>query len=281
VTLIGGQLLALLVIVALQQLLSNADLKAWGWRIPFAIGAVAALVAMFLRRTLEETASAESMQRKEAGSLRGLMPHLRAFLIVLGLTAGGSLFFYTFTTYMQKYLVNTVHMGADVASRLMTVALVIYMLMQPAFGALSDRIGRKNSVLCFAVLGAIAAVPLMTWIGEANSALAAGALIVVGLIIASFYTAVSGVVKAEMFPPEIRSLGVGLSYALANAMFGGTAEYVALWFKSAGVETYFFWYVAFMLVIATIAVLAMPDLRRRGYLDGDGSMGEGKTGAAT
>lgn len=281
VTLIGGQLLAVLVIVALQQLLSNADLKAWGWRIPFAIGAVAALVAMFLRRTLEETASAESMQRKEAGSLRGLVPHLRAFLIVLGLTAGGSLFFYTFTTYMQKYLVNTVHMGADVASRLMTVALVIYMLMQPAFGALSDRIGRKNSVLCFGVLGAIAAVPLMTWIGEASSALVAGALIVVGLIIASFYTAVSGVVKAEMFPPEVRSLGVGLSYALANAMFGGTAEYVALWFKSAGVETYFFWYVAFMLVIATIAVLAMPDLRRRGYLDGDGSMGEGRTGAAT
>ena len=113
----------------------------------------------------------------------------------------------------------------------------------------------------------------MTWIGQASSAVTAGALVLVGLIIASFYTSVSGVIKAEMFPPEVRSLGVGLSYALANAMFGGTAEYVALWFKSSGIETYFFWYVAFMLLIATVAVLAMPDLRRRGYLEGDGKMG--------
>ena len=273
VTLIGGQLLALLVIVLLQQVLPLEAIKAWGWRIPFAIGAVAALVALFLRRTLEETASSESMRHKEAGSLRGLIPHRRAFLIVLGLTAGGSLFFYTFTTYMQKYLVNTVHMPTATASTLMTVVLVVYMVVQPAFGALSDRIGRKLCVLCFAGLGALGAVPLMTLIGRATDATEAGALILVGLLIASFYTSVSGVVKAEMFPPEVRSLGVGLSYALANAMFGGTAEYAALWFKSVGVEAYFFWYVAAMLCVSLVAVLAMPDLRRSGYLEGDGWIG--------
>lgn len=270
VTLIGGQLLALLVLVLLQQVLSADEIRAWGWRVPFVLGALAAVVALFLRRTLEETASSESMQHKEAGSLRGLVPHRRAFLIVLGLTAGGSLFFYTFTTYMQKYLVNTVQMPAATASTVMTVVLVVYMVVQPAFGALSDRIGRKNAVLCFCVLGVLGAVPLMTLIGRATSATETGALILVGLLIASFYTSVSGVVKAEMFPAEVRSLGVGLSYALANALFGGTAEYVALWFKSVGVETYFFWYVAAMLCISLASVLAMPDLRQRGYLEGDG-----------
>src|SRR5262249_45829610 len=110
VTLIGGQLLALLVLIILQALLSADELKAWGWRIPFVIGAVAAVVAMYLRRSLAETASQESMHAKEAGSLLGLWHHKRAVILVLAFTMSGSLYFYTFTTYMQKYLVNTAQM---------------------------------------------------------------------------------------------------------------------------------------------------------------------------
>src|SRR5271166_634500 len=109
VTLIGGQLLALLVLGLLQSVLSTDQLKGWGWRIPFLVGAMTALVAMYLRRSLAETASEQTMHSKEAGSLAGLLPHRRAVLMVLAFTMGGSLFFYTFTTYMQKYLVNTVH----------------------------------------------------------------------------------------------------------------------------------------------------------------------------
>ncbi|MFL5200025.1 MAG: MFS transporter, partial [Microvirga sp.] len=140
VTLIGGQLLALLVLMVLQLALSTEALRAWGWRIPFVIGALAAIVAMYLRRSLEETASAESMHRKEAGSLVELLHHKRALLLVLAFTMGGSLYFYTFTTYMQKYLVNTAHMDPKTVSTIMTGALVLFMCMQPAFGALSDRI---------------------------------------------------------------------------------------------------------------------------------------------
>ena len=143
VTLIGGQLLALLVLAILQAVFTADELKAWAWRIPFVIGALAAIVAMFLRRSLAETASEESMHNKEAGSIVGLLRrHPRAVLIVLAFTMGGSLFFYTFTTYMQKYLVNTAHMDARVVTYVMTVVLILYMLMQPLFGALSDRIGR-------------------------------------------------------------------------------------------------------------------------------------------
>jgi metabolite-proton symporter len=273
VTLIGGQLLALLVLAVLQALLTTDELKAWGWRIPFVIGALAAVVAMYLRRSLAETASEETMHNKEAGSVVGLVRHHpRAVLIVLAFTMGGSLYFYTFTTYMQKYLVNTAHMAATTVTFVMTTALIVFMLLQPAFGALSDWIGRKSNMILFSGLGMLTAVPLLILIGRVSSPYSALILVLLTLMIASFYTSISGVVKAELFPPEVRALGVGLTYAIANAMFGGTAEYVALWLKSAGHEQWFFWYVAGMVAIAFAASLIMPDTRKYGYLEGTGQI---------
>ena len=273
VTLIGGQLLALLVLAMLQALLTNDELTAWGWRIPFLIGAVAAIVAMYLRRSLAETASEAAMHSKEAGSLTGLWRHHpRAILIVFAFTMGGSLYFYTFTTYMQKYLVNTAHMDARVVTFVMTVVLVIYMLLQPVFGALSDRIGRRNNMILFTALGALAAPPIIFMLAGVSSPAAALLLVLAALTIASFYTSISGVVKAELFPTQVRALGVGLTYAIANAMFGGTAEYVALWLKSAGRESWFAWYVAGMVAIGLAAALIMPDTRKYGYLEGSGQV---------
>jgi MHS family alpha-ketoglutarate permease-like MFS transporter len=271
VTLIGGQLLALLVLAVLQALLTSEQLKAWGWRIPFAIGAIAAIVAMYLRRSLAETASEEAMHNKEAGSLLGLIRHHpRAVLLVLAFTMGGSLYFYTFTTYMQKYLVNTAHMAPTIVTYVMTIVLIVYMLLQPAFGALSDRIGRKNNMILFTGLGMLCSVPLLYRLGTVSSAYTAFLLVLIGLVIASFYTSISGVVKAELFPTEVRALGVGLSYAVANAAFGGTAEYVALWLKSAGREQWFAWYVAGIVALGFAASLLMPDTRKYGYLEGTG-----------
>ena len=273
VTLIGGQLLALLVLAMLQALLTNDELTAWGWRIPFLIGALAAIVAMYLRRSLAETASEAAMHSKEAGSLTGLWRHHpRAILIVFAFTMGGSLYFYTFTTYMQKYLVNTAHMDVRVVTFVMTVVLVIYMLLQPVFGALSDRIGRRNNMILFTALGALAAPPIIFMLAGVSSPAAALLLVLAALTIASFYTSISGVVKAELFPTQVRALGVGLTYAIANAMFGGTAEYVALWLKSAGRESWFAWYVAGMVAIGLAAALIMPDTRKYGYLEGSGQV---------
>src|SRR5947209_14572885 len=269
VTPIGGQLLAVLVVVIVLQFLSEAEIKAWGWRIPFFIGAATAVIAFYLRRSLEETSSTETRQRKEAGSLAAIFRHhTRAFVIVLGFTAGGSLIFYTFTTYMQKYLVNTAGMDAKTASTLMTLALLIYMLLQPVFGAISDHIGRKNSMICFSSLAVLATVPLLTALGRVADPYAAFGLVLLGLAIISFYTSISGLVKAELFPTEVRALGVGFSYAVANALFGGTAEYVGLWFKSAGQEFWFAWYVTALCAVALVASLSMPDTRKRGYLEG-------------
>jgi metabolite-proton symporter len=268
VTLIGGQLLALLVLVLLQATLSTDQLKSWGWRIPFLIGALTAIVAMYLRRSLAETASEADMHNKEAGSLAGLLHHKRAVLTVLAFTMGGSLYFYTFTTYMQKYLVNTAHMAATTVSGIMTGALVIYMLLQPVFGALSDRIGRRNNMILFGGLALVCTVPLFNALGQVPTASAALALVLAGLVIASFYTSISGVVKAELFPTEVRALGVGLTYAVGNALFGGTAEYVALSLKSIDHEGWFPWYVTILIALALAASLWMPDSRRYSFLDG-------------
>ena len=258
VTLIGGQLLAVLLIVILEAVLTDAELRAWGWRIPFVVGAAAAVVAMLLRRTLHETQSTEAMQNKETGTLGNLFKHhWRAFVTVLGYTAGGSLIFYTFTTYMQKYLVNTAGMDAKLASAIMTVALFVFMLLQPAVGAFSDKIGRRSSMLIFSAFATVLTVPILFALKEVSNPYMAFGLIVLALFIISFYTAISGLLKAEMFPPEVRALGVGLSYAVANAMFGGSAEYVALSLKSFGVENAFFWYVSGMCLLALLVSLRL------------------------
>ena len=267
VTLIGGQLLAVLVVVILQQLLTEEELRAWGWRIPFVVGAIAALISLMLRRSLHETSSAETRQDKDAGTIKGLFrDHAAAFITVLGYTAGGSLIFYTFTTYMQKYLVNTAGMSARVASGVMTVALLAYMAMQPLFGALSDRIGRRTSMRWFGALATLGTAPLMYALRGVGNPVVACVLIMVALAIVSLYTSIGGLIKAEMFPMEVRALGVGLSYAVANAVFGGTAEYVALWFKSGGMEQDFYWYVTAMAALTFVVAWKMPDPQKAGLL---------------
>jgi MHS family alpha-ketoglutarate permease-like MFS transporter len=272
VTLVGGQLFALLIVFALQQTLSLDQLREWGWRVPFLVGAGAAVVAMYMRRTLAETASEATMHRKEAGSIKALLSHKRSVLIVFGLTMGGSLYFYTFTTYMQKYLLNTVKIEATTVSAVMTTCLVGFMILQPLLGSLSDRIGRKNNMLLFCGVALITIVPIFNALSSYSSTYLTANLVLVSLVVGGFYTSISGLFKAELFPAEVRALGVGLPYAIANALFGGTAESVALSLKAGGHEHWFPWYVTVMVGIALIACLAMPDTSKHGHLEGDGSI---------
>lgn len=265
-TIIAGQLLAVLVIAVLQSLLTLDQLKAWGWRVPFAIGTVGALVALVVRRTMVETSDKRHREDPKSGTIRGIFDHPRALLLVLGITAGGSLIFYTFTSYMQKFLVNSAHIDAKVASHVMTGALFIFMCIQPLFGVLSDRIGRRRSMIAYGLFFTLGTVPLMTAIGAARDASTAFPLALLALVGMSFYTSISGLVKAEMFPAQVRALAVGLPYAIANAMFGGTAEFAALSFKANGIESQFFWYVTAMAAVVLICALAMPDERKHDYL---------------
>ncbi|ORL50831.1 MFS family transporter [Pseudomonas putida] len=273
-TIIAGQLLALLTVAVLQLVLSEQDLKAWGWRVPFLIGALASIVVVYLRRTMRETATAQGMKSKEAGSLRGLMQHKRAVLLTFTITIGCSLYFYTFTAYMQKFLVVSVGIPAPTVSIIMASALVIFMVAQPVFGMLADKIGVRRNMIIFGLLSTFLVIPLLSAIKSVQDPLSAFALVVAGLLIAAFYTPVTGVLKADFYPPTVRALGVGLPYAVGAAMFGGSAEYVALSFRSLGMEQHFYLYVAAIGAITLVSSLLMPDLSRHGYLDGDGKVEE-------
>jgi MHS family alpha-ketoglutarate permease-like MFS transporter len=265
VSLIAGQLIALAVLLVLQFSMSEAALESWGWRIPFAIGAVLAVVVFYIRRRLTETESFEVAKRSGAprSSTANLFrDHPKEALLVMALTAGGTLAFYAYTTYMQKFLVNTTGFDRETASRVMTVALFVFMCLQPLFGALSDRIGRKPVMAAFGILGMVLTVPLFTMLEQASDPIAAFFLVMTALIIVTGYTSINAVVKAELFPSHIRALGVALPYALANTMFGGTAEYVALWFKDQGMERGFYWYVTAMIGLSLIVYLTMRDTRK-------------------
>ena len=273
VTNICGQLLALLVLIVLQRwLLTTEQLHAWGWRIPFVIGALGALGALWLRRTMVETESfarhAASGDRRR-GRLRELLRHPRELATVAGLTMGGTLAFYTFTVYMQKFLVNTVGFAKDLATLVSATSLVGFMLLQPLVGALSDRIGRRPILVAFGVAGTLGTVPLMSRLESAQGPWEALALILLALAVVSGYSSINAVVKAELFPVEVRALGVGLPYAITVSLFGGTAEYVALWFKQAGNEAGFYWYVTACIACSLLVYVSMPDTRRTSRIDRD------------
>ena len=272
VTLVGGLLIALGIQLILQKLiLTEQQLQDWGWRGPFLIGAILAFVALYLRSNLHETEAFETQKgkKKSKGTIRELLKHPKAILLVVGLTLGGTLAFYTYTNYMQKFLVNTVGLSKDISTLISFVSLLIFVILQPFFGALSDRIGRKPLLIGFGVLGTIFTVPLLTALSHTHSAWTSFFLLMAGLVIVSGYTSINAIVKAELFPAEVRALGVGLPYALTVALFGGTAEYIALWFKDAGHESYFYWYVTGCIAISLIVYLFMKDTKENSRLEPD------------
>jgi len=273
VTLIMGQLLALAVLLILQNWLSETALESWGWRIPFFIGGGLAIIVLFLRRRLMETEnftkSAARADTPRSSLFTLIRQHPTQAALVIALTAGGTLAFYTYTTYMQKYLVNSASFTRIESSWIMAGALFIFMCLQPVFGALSDRVGRKPLMIFFGLAGLFGTVPLFRAMEQANSPMVAFFLVMAALIAVSGYTSINAVVKAELFPAHIRALGVALPYAIANALFGGTAEYVALQLKDWGHESAFYWYVSGMIGLSLIVYVFMNDTRTTSRIDRD------------
>ncbi len=260
VTLISGQLTALVVLLVLQASMPEADLKQWGWRIPFAVGGVLAVIVFWLRRRLAETESFEKRDTaRKSGFAALFLEHPREAAVVMLLTAGGTLAFYAYTIYPIAFLKKTAGFSDATATQVNAAALFVFMAIQPLAGALSDRIGRKPLMVGFGILGVLFTWPIFTALENVETAWQAFWLMTGALVIVSGYTSINAVVKAELFPAHIRTLGVALPYALANAIFGGTAPYVALWFKDAGWERGFYWYVTAMIGISLITYLKMRD----------------------
>jgi len=270
VTLIMGQLLALALLVFLQYVaIGEEALDAWGWRIPFVVGAVLAVVVFWIRRGIDETLDLlEEPNTERRASLRELLRHPRMILFVLGMSIGSNVGFYAYTTYMQKYLVASAGFDRGTASLICTAALVLFMAIQPLGGALSDRIGRKPLLYVFGVGGVLATVPVMTMLGRATDPVLAFLMVAGLLLIMTGSTSTSAITKAELFPPQIRAVGIGLPYAVSQAIFGGTAEYIALWFKQAGHESLFFWYVTAAIGIALFTYGKLPETRWKSAIGG-------------
>jgi len=265
VTLIGGQLCAILVLLVLQQVFLTGDqMRAWGWRIPFVVGALLAIVAVMMRRNLHETDAfieAKTAVKRES-SLRRLLRYPREVLIVVGLTAGGTTCFYTYTTYMQKFLKLSVGLSDNQTTLVSAASLVFALCLQPIYGAVSDRIGRKPLLVWFGLLGTVFTIPLLRTLQATTSAFGAFLLIAAAWLIVSGYTSINAVVKAELFPTKVRATGVGLPYAITTSIFGGPAESIALWFKSIGHEVWFSYYLTGVIAIALMVSLMMRDTKR-------------------
>ncbi len=264
VTLIGGQLCAILVLLALQRLFLTPDqLRAWGWRIPFVIGALLSILAYILRRDMPETELfvAARPAIKNANPWRLLARDWKTLALVVGITIGGTSAFYTYTTYMQKFLKLSTGLDDGQTTLITAGSLVFALILQPLYGAVSDRIGRRPMLIAFGVLGTLGTYPLLTTLQHTKSPLTAFLLICAAWAIVSGYTSIAAIIKAELFPTAIRAMGVGIPYALTVAVFGGSVDWVALSFKNAGWESGFFWYATACIFVSLITYVRMRDMK--------------------
>jgi len=272
VTLIGGQLAAMLLQVLLQQLLTEDELYAWGWRIPFVVGAALAIVVFWIRRGIHETRSfteAPEPIHERGQALLLFLHYPKATAIVVALTAGGGLGFYTYTTYMQKLLVNTAGFAKPVAAQIMTWVLATFMFFPPLVGWISDHVGRRNTLMAGFGVSALLAVPVLNAIAGATDPLQVYLLCLLPLFFLSGYSALSAIVKAELYPAHVRALGVAVPYAIAMAIFGGNAETAALWFKQAGMESGYYWVVAGIMAVGFVVAASMRDTREHSLIRED------------
>jgi len=269
-TLIGGQLSAIALLLVLQKVfLTPAQLRAWGWRIPFLIGALLAVGTWWMRRDMHESEhfrQASGIASRDAG-LRGALRHWRTLLLVIGITVGGTSAFYTYTTYMQKFLKLSVGLTDGQTTMVVTISLLVAIVLQPIYGAISDRIGRKPVLISFGVLGTLFTYPLLTTLQGTKSPVVATLLICAAWAIVTGYTSITAIVKAELFPTNVRALGVGLPYALTASIFGGTVDSVALAFKNAGHESWFFLYATALIFTSLIFYVLMPDMKTHSRME--------------
>ena len=265
VTIIGGQLSALALLVALQAILGEDAMQSWGWRIGFYAGALLAIVVFFIRRGLDETLSYQNVaakaDRRRSTAFNLFRDHPREAFLVMALTAGGTASFYAYTIYMQKFLANTSGFDRATASQIMTAALTVMLLIQPFAGRLSDKIGRKPMMIFFGATATVFTYPIFTALEHTQGVPAAFVLVMAALIMVTGYTSINAIIKAEMFPADIRALGVALPFAIANVIFGGTAEYDALYLKDIGHERWFYIYISALAACSLVAYVRMRETK--------------------
>ncbi|BCM70800.1 hypothetical protein EASAB2608_06134 [Streptomyces sp. EAS-AB2608] len=257
----AGQLAASGVTTVLVDTLAEPSMDGWGWRVPFWLGGVFSLVGFWIRRGAEETRSAAQRQAPRPGLFEALRRHPRQSLLIAGITAGGTLAYYTWTSYLPTYAELNAGVAKSDALLASTLSLAFFALLQPLGGLLSDRVGRRPLLLCFGLGFAVLCVPLLHVLRDSFAVL----LLVscAGMVLLTGFTSVSAAVNAEVFPPRVRAAGIGFPYSLTVALFGGTAPYVGTLFKELGHSGLFPWYVAVLCLLSSLVYLRLPETAHR------------------
>ncbi|MEU1852641.1 MFS transporter [Streptomyces sp. NPDC019990] len=252
-----GQLVASGTAALLVETLSDGQMNGWGWRVPFVLGAVLSLVGFWIRQGAQETRSAEQQRAPRPGLFEALRRHPRESLLIGGITAGGTIAYYTWTSYLPTYA--ELNAGIDKPDALLagTISLAFFALLQPLGGLLSDRFGRRPLLLFFGLGFALLTVPLLHSLSDSFAVL----LLVqcAGMVLLTGFTSISAAVNAEVFPPRVRAAGIGFPYSLTVALFGGTAPYVGTLFKELGHSGLFPWYVAVLCLLSSVVYLRLPE----------------------
>lgn len=257
-----GQLLASGLAALLVNTLSKADMSAWGWRIPFIVGALLSVIGFWIRRGTEETLVVDST-RKQPGLFDALVKYPRESALIVGITIAGTILFYTWTTYLPTYAGTGGVLETGQYLIISTIGLLFFMLIQPLVGALSDRFGRRPLLIASVSIFAVGIVPGLALVSQSGFA---GVLIVtlLGMLVLSGFTSVSAAVNAEVIPTHVRSAGIGFPYSLTVALFGGTAPFVGTLLKDWGVQSYFGWYVVVLCLISLLVyIFALPETAHR------------------
>ena len=256
-----GTLLATVLGAVLIAILSPAQLREWGWRLPFLLGALLALVALYLRAKLVESEAFTAQQeRPERPTMRALREHPGAVGRVVGFTVGGTVAYYTFAVYLPSYAEHAHRVSTPSALWASIAAELVLIAILPLFGALSDRIGRRPLLIGFGVGFVLLSVPLFALLSSSGWSLFAS--MTIGLVLFAGYGAVAPVAMAEQFPTAVRTAGIGLPYALTVAVFGGTAPYLVTALTQHGHGWIFPWYLALTCLISLIVYLRSKESRQ-------------------
>ncbi len=264
-TLIGGQLAAVASISILLLFFNEQEMRDFAWRILFFAGGVLALLSLLSRRLMEDSTS-DLHKHEKRGQAKELFKQWKMLLLIGGISSGGSLAFYTITTYTKIFMINN-GFDAKTSNLIMLFALVALIVMQPIFGILSDKIGHKRLMLGFGIGSLLFIYPLflaLKFMSQSASSLGAFIVILGLFVILSFYTSIGGIFKSKFFPTHVRAMGIGLAHAIPNAIFGGSANYIALKFKNYGFEDGFFIYIAVIMLLVILSTALTP---KKSYLE--------------
>ncbi len=241
----------------LTTILTEQQMSDYGWRIPFLLGALGGLVGMWIRRSVPDSEMTHAKEKVKNPLIFLIKNHPKETLRIVGISILTTFAFYIFIVYVPSYAIKALGAEPKVAFAANTIALVVFMLCQPVFGWLSDKIGRKPQLIVFAVGYLLFFYPIIKWMDSSFSSILL--VEIFGLLLYALYTSIGPTLMSEQFPTEVRAVGIGAPYNLMVALLGGTTPYILTWLQSIGKQDYFYFLVIIGAALTLLTFIKMPE----------------------